>query len=110
MSNPSEPDRFPAIGHRYLVDFQAFRVELFFASEKSLTYMGVRPDGSHGAAETVNINVEPVRDLLFLVTWQEADKTVVVHLEDYRLNTIVTHITNPDLSFEKYHGTVTQLS
>jgi hypothetical protein len=28
---------FPAIGHRYLVDFQAFRVELYFESDTSLT-------------------------------------------------------------------------
>ena len=103
-------DAFPAVGHRYLVDFQAFRVELYFASETSLTYTGVRQDGSHGTSETVAITVEPIRDQLFLVTWQEADKTTVIHLEDYKLNTIITNITGPDLSFAKYHGLVTQIS
>jgi hypothetical protein len=104
----SEP--FPGVGHRYLVDFGAFRVQLSFESETSLTYAGVRPDGSLGGSETVTIRVEAVRDGLFLVTWQEADKTTVVHLEDYTLNTIVTHITEPGNVSSIYHGTMTLLS
>jgi hypothetical protein len=102
-------DAFPAVGHRYLVDFRAFRVELRFDSETSMTYTGVRPDGSHGGSETVTIAVRPVRDGLFLVTWQESDKTTVVHLEDYKLNRIVTHITDPDLTFSIYEGTFRQI-
>ena len=104
----SEP--FPGVGHRYLVDFRAFRVELYFESETSLTYTGVKKDGSHGASETVTISVEPVRDQLFLVTWQEADKTTVVHLVDYKLNRITTNITDPDLTFSRYEGSVTLIS
>src|SRR3954452_24780739 len=99
------PEEFPAVGHRYLVDFGAFRVELYFESETKLTYTGVKPDGSHGGSETVTIKLDPVRDDLFLVTWQESDKTTVVHLEDYKNNTIVTHITSPDMSFDIFHGT-----
>lgn len=103
---------FPAVGHTYLVDFQQFRVELFFESETSMTYTGVRPDGSHGGSETVAITVRPVRDGLFLVTWQEADKTTVVHLEDYKLNRIVTHITDPgpERTFSIFEGTMSQIS
>jgi molybdenum cofactor biosynthesis MoaF-like protein len=101
---------FPAVGHRYLVDFVAFRVELYFSSTTSLTYTGVAPDGTRGGSETVTIRVERIRGNLFLVTWQEADKTTVVHVEDYRRNTIITNITNPDNSFDQFHGTFTMLS
>ena len=101
---------FPAVGHRYFVDFQAFQVQLFFASETSLTYTGVNADGSLGGSATVTIKVEAIGDQLFLVTWQESDKTTVVHIEDYKHRTIITNITNPDLSFEQYHGTFKQLS
>jgi hypothetical protein len=101
--------RFPAIGHHYLVDFKAFRVELYFESETTLTYTGIKTDGSRGSSETVAITIEPIRDQLFLVTWQEADKTTVVHVEDYGLNTIITNITNPDLTFVKYHGSFKQI-
>ena len=104
------PDVFPAVGHRYLVDFRAFRVELHFTSATSMTYTQIKSDGGRGDSETVDITVEPIRDQLFLVTWQEHDKTTVVHLEDYKENTIITNITEPDLTFAKFHGTFTHLS
>jgi hypothetical protein len=35
-------ETFPAIGHRYLVDFQGrSRVQLYFESETSLTYTSI---------------------------------------------------------------------
>jgi hypothetical protein len=101
---------FPAKGHCYLVDFKTFRVELYFRSESSLTYTGVKPDGSSGSSETVSITVESIRDQLFLVTWQESDKTTVVHLEDYKNNSIITNITEPDGTFSKFHGTMKLIS
>ena len=101
----NEQDLFPAVGNHYLVDFQAFRVELFFKSMTSMTYTGIKEDG-----ETVSITVEPIRDHLFLVTWQEADETTVVHLEDYKKETIITCITGPNGEFSKFHGTSSLIS
>jgi hypothetical protein len=101
---------FPAVGHRYLVDFQVFRVQLYFESDTQMTYTGVKADGSLGGAETVTIKVEPLRENLFLVTWQESDKTTVVHIEDYKNHTIITNITNPDNTFSQYQGKVAQIS
>jgi hypothetical protein len=34
----------------------------------------------------------------------------VVHIEDYRRDTIVTNITNPNLTFVQYHGTMKRIS
>jgi hypothetical protein len=104
------PEAFPAIGHRYLVDFKAFRVELYFPSYTSLTYTNLDQNGKPVGSETVTIKVEPIRDHLFLVTWQEADKTTVVHLEDYKENTIITNITGPDRTFSEYHGQMKEIS
>ena len=81
-----------------------------FESETSLTYTGIHPDGSRDGPETVVITVEPIRDQLILVTWQEADKTTVVHLEDYKQNTIITNITEPGMKFSNYHGRMTLIS
>src|SRR5437868_3248070 len=71
-------DAFPGVGHKYLVDFATadgtrhFKVQLDFRSATSLTYTGVRADGSlSDHSETVDITVEPIRDMLFLVTWKE---------------------------------------
>jgi hypothetical protein len=96
---------FPGTGHKYIVDFDVFRVELAFTSSASLTYTGIAQDGTRGSSQTVAIAVMPIADNIFLVTWQEADKTTVVHVEDYAKKTIVTNITNSDLSFEQHFGT-----
>ena len=103
-------DSFPAVGHRYLVDFTVFKVILSFTSDTSLTYTVQNADGSPGEVETVVIRTEEIGPQLFLVTWQEHDKTTVVHIEDYAKNTIITNITNPDLSFDQFHGTFQQLA
>ena len=111
-------DPFPAAGHKYLVDFRddhgrGFKVQLEFHSEVSLTYVGVKPDGTLDThLETVDITVEPIRDMLFLATWKEKLGTTVVHLEDYRNNTIITNITDPgpDPAFSKFHGAMTQIA
>jgi hypothetical protein len=102
---------FPAVGHKYFVDFVAFRVELEFTSDTSLTYYNVDASGKITGSETVTIKVEPITDQIFLVTWQESDNTTVVHIEDYEKCTIVTNITSPpNLQFDQYHGTFKQLS
>jgi hypothetical protein len=101
---------FPAVGHRYLVDFKAFRVEIDFQSETSMTYYNLDANGQHVGQETVAIAVEPIRDGLFLVTWTESDKTTVVHLEDYRFNRIITNITDPTTGLSKFEGDVTQIA
>lgn len=101
---------FPGTGHRYFVDFKAFQVELDFASDTSLTYYNLDQNGNKVGSETVTIKTEPITDGIFLVTWQESDKTTVVHIEDYNCQTIVTNITESDLAFDQFHGTFKQLS
>jgi hypothetical protein len=94
---------FPAVGHKYLVDFKAddggggFKVQLDFHSETSMTYTGVKPNGDldHGNVETVTIKVDPIRDRLFLVTWTEKTGAVIVHLEDYKEYRIITNYVDP---------------
>ena len=103
-------EKFPGVGHRYLVDFVKFRVELDFASDTSLTYYNLNAAGDHVGQETVDITIDPVRDGLFLVTWTEKDKTTVVHLEDYRRYRIVTNITDPKAGLMRFEGTMTELS
>jgi MoaF-like len=103
-------EKFPGVGHRYLVDFKDFRVELDFTSETSLTYYNLDANGQHIGQETVTIAVESIRDGLFLVTWTESNKTTVVHIEDYRLNRIITNITDPTDGLLKFEGVMTEIA
>jgi hypothetical protein len=103
-------DLLPSVGRRYAVDFVAFKVELYFSSVTSLTYTPIGADGVRGKPETVTIRAEAIGVDLFLVTWQEHDKTTVVHIEDYAKYTIITNITNTDNSFQQFHGSFTLIS
>jgi hypothetical protein len=98
---------FPGAGHKYLVDFQQFKVILSFASDTSLTYTVLNPDGSPGQMEPVTIRAENIAPDVWLVTWVESDNTTVVHIEDYGRKTIITNITSPapQFSFDQFHGT-----
>ena len=51
-SSEKSSEKFPAVGHRYLVDFKAFRVELDFASETSMTYYNLDQNGQRVGSET----------------------------------------------------------
>ena len=63
----------------------------------------------------LRLGVEPLRDQLFLVTWQEKEGDTVVHIEDYKNNTIITNITDPGSNpthptFSRFHGTMKQIA
>ena len=96
-------DGFPGVGHKYRVDFKAddgsggFKTQLDFHSETSMTYTGVKANGDLDPSnvETVTIKVDPIRDMLFLVTWTEKEGAVIVHLEDYKENRIITNYVDP---------------
>lgn len=91
------------------MDFEAFKVQVHFISETQMTYAGLNGDGSTGTPNPVTIAIEPIRDLLFLVTWTETSGMTVVHLEDYKLNTIVTNITPPGKPIQRFKGTMTKV-
>ena len=96
---------YPAIGRRLLVTFPAFRAELNIHSTSSLTWYLLNADGSKGRSETVNARMQPVIGQVFLVTWQEANKTTVVQVQDFGRGAIFTNITRPDGTFLQSKGT-----
>jgi len=44
------------------------------------------------------------------VTWTETEGMTVVHLEDYKMMTIVTNITPPGQPLVQFSGTMTQVA
>ncbi len=62
-----------------------------------------------GTAETVQIAVTPIRPGIFLISWQEKDKTTVVHVEDYKNGIVHTNITGRSGAFIHRSGTLKRL-
>jgi len=95
MTAPS----FPAVGHTYEVDFgggNAFSIE--FKSDAEMVFTK-RAEPNKGLVETVRFTHKVIRPDVFLIYWQEADKTTVVHVEDFGQGMIYTNITSPNGTF-----------
>jgi hypothetical protein len=96
--------QFPAVGHVYEVNFGVFVADLYFESETKMTY--TLPDGT---SETVKTTITQIRPGVYMVYWQEADKTTVVHVEDYENGVVYTNITRNDMRFDNLKGTLKKL-
>lgn len=104
------PVAFSGAGRKFMVTFPNFRAELQFHSHESLTWTLFNADGSRGRSETVAIRVQPIVEAIFMVTWQEANKTTVVQVEDFAQKVIYTNITRPDGTFLQSRGTFVEAS
>ncbi len=99
---------FPAVGHVYEVNFGSWVHHLHFESETVMT-LTTAGGPVRGTSETVQIAVTPIRPGVFLTSWQEKDKTTVVHVEDYKNSIVHTHITERSGAFIRRSGTLKKL-
>lgn len=92
-------EKLPAAGHRYRVDFgggNAF--EIAFGHAQDMTFTKLQPP-NQGQVETIHYRHQKLRDGLYMVYWQEQNKTTVVHVEDFAEGQVYSNITSPDGTF-----------
>ena len=95
-------ESFP-IGLEMEVAYPSFRVNVTLLSLTSLQFE--IKDGPFARIEMVDIQVVPLRNSLFLVSWQEKDGATVTNLQDYDRGVIHSHATLPDGTFMRMSGT-----
>lgn len=99
---------FPATGHVYEARFSAETVfRLDFRQPQQLTYT-VLAGPTRGKTETVHYTAVPVAPNIFMVYWQEADGTRVVHVENFQREHVWTNIALPDGGFLHLDAPLTQ--
>lgn len=100
----SDPLGFPAVGHLFEVDYGGdLLVRFKFHSISSMTIYGMK--GKYkDFVETVGIEVTSIRPDVFMVAWQEENKTTVVHIEDFGEDIIYANITKPGNEFLRLEG------
>ena len=104
---------FPGAGHVFIVDFSTtsfgaiFRLN--FHSDTKMSFV-VLKGPNIGYTETVRIRVTRVRPCIFIVTWEEADGTKVVHVEDFAKGIVFSNATFPNGTFLHLKGTLTKVS
>lgn len=88
------------IGKKYHVQFPTMSFYLNFTSETQLQFIVEHsPDLPPGSAHTVGITIQPLRDGLYLVSWQEKSGNTVVHIEDFNEHQVYAFLTMKDLRF-----------
>jgi hypothetical protein len=101
---------FP-VGHTYEAAFGSDIFQFRFESENSMTQTGIQGPNK-GFQETERITVTPVRDGVFMLTWQESSGTTVVQVADFAEGTNYTNITIPDddgTVFLRFTGTLKRI-
>ena len=63
-----------------------------------------------GREELLTVTITPIRDALFVVSWQEADSSTVVHVEDFENQTFVSCVTTADAKFLEFHGSMLRVA
>lgn len=95
---------FPAPGYTYEARFGGLAFQLQFDVDGKTMRFAPADAPDFGAAEAVTYRVLTIRPDVFLVTWTEADKTTVTHVEDFENGVVHTNITKPDHSLLNLTG------
>lgn len=92
---------FP-VGLEMAVSYPSFRVNVTLLSATQLRFD--IPDGPLARTEVVDIQVVPLGNSLFLVSWKEQGGATVTNLQDYDRGVIHSHATLPDGQFMRMTG------
>ncbi len=96
--------RFP-VGLEMAVSYPDFRVHLTLVSVKQLRFEIA--EGPFARIENVDIDVAPLGNGLFVVSWQEKDGATVTNVQDHDCGRVHSFVTLPDGRFMRMKGTFT---
>jgi predicted SnoaL-like aldol condensation-catalyzing enzyme len=96
-------DHFP-VGLEMEVSYPSFQVRLTLLSTSQLKFE--ISEGPFARIETVDIQVIPLGNGIFAVSWQEKDGATVTNVQDYDRGVIHSFATLPDGQFLRMTGTL----
>ncbi len=93
------------IGHVFEAELGEKTFQLFYENKDTLILTDVRgPDV--GKKQILSVKMTELRPNLFMVNWQEANKTAVTDIEDYENGIIYANVTTPSNKFLNIKGTL----
>jgi len=97
-------DRFP-VGQQMDVTYPAFAASLTLHSTTQLTFQ--IKEGPFARTETVDIQVAPLGNGIFAVSWQEKEGATVTNIQDYDRGVVHSFATLPGGQFIRMTGPIT---
>ncbi|MFO1400086.1 MAG: hypothetical protein U1F30_02540 [Steroidobacteraceae bacterium] len=104
----SNPPGYP-IGHTLSFQVGPMTIEHEILSESRFNARHVAGPMA-GTAETMSYSAALLRPGLFLVAWQEADQSTVVHIEDFESGTVRVALTTTERTFMQFAGTMKRVA
>ncbi len=96
---------FPIIGHIYEAELGEKTFHLFYKNKDTLILTDVRgPDT--GKKQILTVKITELRSNLYMVNWQEENKTAVTDIEDYENGIVYANVTTPSNEFLNVKGTL----
>jgi len=96
-------NRFP-VGQEMRVSYPDFTVDLTLISDRQLRF--AIAEGPFARTETVDIEVVPLGNGLFAVSWREAVGATVTNVQDHDRGLVHSFATLPDGGFLRMTGTI----
>ncbi|MFJ3056690.1 MoaF-related domain-containing protein [Herbaspirillum sp. NPDC087042] len=96
---------FSPTGKSYNVDFGDQQFRLDFKSARQMVFTS--PDGKNSA--TVDINVTPIGNDVYMIYWSRRPGQYVVHVDDFRNGVAYTNIFLPDGKSSRRRGTLVEV-
>jgi hypothetical protein len=91
------------VGETWIFDIGVAEIEHRILSARELEYL-IRTGPRAGESGRLNYESTEVAPQVWFVSWQEADKSTVVHLEDFNCGTFLSCLTTPDSALIRIAG------
>jgi AcrR family transcriptional regulator len=91
------------IGEVWVFDIGVAEIEHRFIAADTMEYC-ILTGPRAGEVDQVSIEIVAVRSGVYFVSWQEADNSTVVHLEDFTQGTFLSCFTSPQAEFMRISG------
>ncbi len=97
-------DHFP-VGQEMQITYPPFTVHLTLDSAEQLTF--VIKEGPYASSETVDIEVSPLGNGAFAVSWKESNGAAVLNIQDYASGVFHSFVALPNGNFWRMIGQMT---
>jgi molybdenum cofactor biosynthesis MoaF-like protein len=95
----------PAVGHNYEANFDGRNFQIRFESGGML----IVTDSAQKRSQTVQVPATEIRSGVFMISWQEANKTTLVWVLDLENGIVYSNTLQPDGTFLLSKGTLKRL-
>ena len=100
---------FPMAGRRFEVDYGGLVAENAYAEDGIHMRYEITEGDFAGAVGEVAYTWQHVAGEIYAISWQEADRATVVHLDDFAGGTSRSFFTAPSLDFYRLEGSLRAL-